>query len=161
MIRGVALIAVLAAVLSPITGAVLLRLVARPPENVGAVEQIDTMVVYIVYSLFYAALPAALLGAAGASVMFALTARGLSRSSLLSIGAILGAVAGLVAVPPPGYHLFDLVEIARNGPGSRPYAVVGVSNGAMWGLLIAHYALRSSQAHGQEHGRPTSTAPSG
>ena len=149
VIRRVALVAALAGVLSPVTGVLLIRLAARPlfgmqPQNVGAIEQIDLVVVYIVYALFYTGLPAALCAGVGALVMFALTVRGLSRSVLLSVGAVLGAVAGLVVAPPLGYHIFDLVEIARNGPRSRPYTVVGAINGVMWGLVIAHYALRSS-----------------
>jgi hypothetical protein len=158
VIRRVALVAALAAVLSPVTGAVLIWLVARPSQRVSAVEQIDAIVLYILYSLFYAALPAALFAAAGALVMLALIARGLSRSGLLSVGAVLGAVAGLVVVPPLGYHLFDLVEIVRNGPRGRPYTVVAVINGAMWGLVIAGYALRSSL---RSRGAGTGAGPGG
>src|SRR5262245_17253222 len=98
------------------------------------------------------ALPAALFAAAGASALFVLAERGLSRSGLLSIGAILGTVAGLVAVPPPGHHL---VDVLRSGPPTNPYAVVAVMNGAMWGLVVAACAVPVTKTGGvQEAGAP-------
>src|SRR5262245_24300045 len=135
----------LTAVLSPVTGVLLLWLGGRvllriEPQSATALEQLDLLRVFIIYALVYTGPPALLFAALGASVLFALSAQGRPRRVLLLTGLVLGAVAGLVAVPPPGHHLVGLLRFA---PPTNPYALVGVINGAMWGLVVAGYAFRS------------------
>jgi len=132
----------LTAGLSPVTGVLLLwfggRVLLALQSHASAIEELDLLRVFVLYALFYTGPLALLFAALGASTLFALAVQGVSRSVLLLTGSVLGAVAGLVAAPPPAYHLVDLV---RSGPPTNPYAVVGVLNGATWGLVVAGYVL--------------------
>jgi hypothetical protein len=133
----------LTAVLSPVTGVLLLWLggpvlLGIQRQSAGVLDQLDRLHVFIIYALFYTGPPALLLAAFGASVLFGLSARGLPRRVVLLTGSVLGAVAGLVALPPPGHHLLDVV------PPIKPFAVVAIINGALWGLVVAGYAFQQT-----------------
>ena len=86
----------------------------------------------VVDFVIFGALPAALVAGIGFSTLVTLRARGLSPRTLLPLGAVLGAVCGvLVTSALLGFAL-----------PPKPWALGAALNGAMWGLLIAHYALR-------------------
>jgi hypothetical protein len=162
MVRRVTLITTLTAVLSPVTGVLLLWLGKRflldiQPQSISILEQLDLLRVFIIYALFFTGPLALVVAVLGASTLFALAIQGMSCRVLLLTGSVLGAVAGPAVLPPPGQHLVDLV---RGGSPTNPYAVVGLINGAMWGLAVAGYAFRSSRPRGlQEVGRQPADTP--
>jgi hypothetical protein len=139
VVRRVTLISALTAVLSPVTG-VLLLLLGAQPLRIGVLEQLDLLRTFTLYALVYTGPPALLLAALGATVLFALSVQGVARRVLFLAGSTLGAVSGLVVVPPLGHHLLDFV---LSGSLTSVGARVGIINGAMWGLVVAGYALRS------------------
>ena len=93
--RRVAWLAVIAGLLSPVTGAGILRALAHKvgtslPLDVPTIGTFAYFWVLVVYSVLFAALPAALFAGMGASSLLALRTRGLSHPALLSLGAVLG-----------------------------------------------------------------------
>lgn len=130
--------ALIAGLLSPVTSAAILLALARfttlgtplPPD----VETIGTLAFFMIvmlYAVLFTALPAALFAGIGISVLVTLRARGLSPPALLPLGAVLGAGCGLL-----------LGGFGGGIKPQNPYAVAGALNGALWGLLVAYYALR-------------------
>ena len=76
--------------------------------------------------------PAGLFAGMGASSLLTLRTRGLLPRAPLPLGAVLGAGCGLfIALVIGGERL------------QNPYSVAGALNGAMWGLVVAYYALKA------------------
>ena len=143
----VARVALIAGLLSPVTGVGILIALAHAtksgtdlPPDVATIGMLGTLALLIGYSVLFAALPAALLAGIGFFVLVTLRARGLSPPTLLALGAVLGA-GGVILV---------IIGVFGNLELQNPYVVAGAPNGAMWGLLVARHALTDRR------GRPAS-----
>jgi hypothetical protein len=91
VVRRVAVITMLTAVLSPVTGVLLLggRILLRiESQSATVLERLDRLGVFIIYALFYTGPPALLFAALGSSVLFALSVHGLPRRVLLLAGCL-------------------------------------------------------------------------
>ena len=138
--RRVARLAVIAGLLSPVTGAGILLALAHTkfrthlPLDVATIGTFAYFWLLVVYSVLVAALPAALFAGMGASLLVTLPARGVSPRALLPLGAVLGAGCGLF-----------VVGVFGGVPLQNPYAVAGALNGALWGLLVARDASKNQR----------------
>ncbi len=133
--RRVAWLAVIAGLLSPVTGAGILLALAHTqfgthlPMGVATIGTRAFFWVLVAYS--FAALPTAIFAGMGASSLLTLRTRGLLPRAPLPLGAVLGAGCGLFIV-----GVFGGVGL------QNPYSVAGALNGAMWGFLVAYYVLK-------------------
>ncbi len=105
MMRRVALVAVIAGLLPPVTGAAILLALAHSlkwgadlPVEVATIGTLAFFWFLVVSSVLFAALPAALFAGIGISVLVTLRARGLLPPALLPLGAVLGTGCGVLVV---------------------------------------------------------------
>jgi hypothetical protein len=80
---------------------------------------------------FFGELPAAVFTGIEFSTLVRLRVRGLSSRALLLLGAALGAGCCLL-----------ITAVLGGTRTPRSWALAAALNGAMWGLLVAHYASR-------------------
>ena len=132
--RRVARVALIAGFLSPVTGAGLLLSFAY--IRFGAAVPQDVYMTYfrhlVVSLIIFGALPAAVFTGMGLGTFVKLRARGLSPRALLLLGSALGAGCCLLVAG---------VFLGTRTP--KLWALAAVLNGAMWGLVVAYYALKA------------------
>jgi ABC-type Fe3+-siderophore transport system permease subunit len=138
---NVARVALISALLSPVTGAGLLLAFAYIRGGTAVPQDVYTVYFrhLVVSFVFFGALPAGLLTGMGLSTLVRLRARRLSPRNVLLLGTALGAACGL---------LITCAILAGAWP-PRLWALASALNGAMWGLLIACVA-RCRRVH-QRH----------
>ena len=127
-------VALIVGLLSPVTGAGIL--LTCDYIRFGPAVTPDFYMKYgrhlVVAFVVLSSLPAALVTGIALSILLTLREWGLSPRSLLPFSTALGAVCGVL--------------ITSALPGSPPpdvWVLGSALNGAVWGLLVAHYAMKT------------------